>query len=33
MIVHNVTGLLLRYLLAAVVEAYSRGVLTPTRTP
>lgn len=33
MIVHDVTGLVLRALLAAVLDAHARGVLSPTRTP
>ena len=33
MIVHDVTGLLLSFLLGAVLHAHDRGVLTPERTP
>lgn len=33
MIVHSVTGLVLRFLMGAVLDAHARGVLTPTRTP
>ena len=33
MIVHTVTGLVLRFLLGAVLDAHERGVLTPVRTP
>lgn len=33
MIVHDVTGLELRLLLGAVLDACKRGVLTKTRTP
>lgn len=33
MIVHDITGLLLRLLLGAVLDAHERGVLTPARTP
>jgi len=33
MIVHDVTGMLLRFLMGAVLDAHERGVITPTRTP
>jgi len=33
MIVHDVTGMVLRFLLGAVLDAHERGVLTPARTP
>ena len=33
MIVHKVTGLVLRFILGAVLDAHERGVLTPARTP
>lgn len=33
MIVPTVTGLALRFLMGAVVDAHKRGVLSPTRTP
>jgi hypothetical protein len=33
MIVHSVTGLAIRYILAAVLDAHERGVLTPAQTP
>lgn len=33
MIVHSVTGLAIRCILAAILDAHERGILTPTRTP
>lgn len=33
MIVHDVTGLALRLLLGAVLDAHERGVLSPVHTP
>jgi hypothetical protein len=33
MTVHSLTGLSIRYILAAVLDAHERGVLTPTQTP
>lgn len=33
MIVHDVTGMVLRFLMGAVLDAHDRGVLTPDRTP
>jgi len=32
-IVHDVTGMVLRFLMGAVLDAHARGVLTPDRTP
>lgn len=33
MIVHDVTSLMLRFLLGAILDAHARGVLTPAQTP
>lgn len=33
MVVHTVTGLALRFILLAVLDAHKRGVLTPVQTP
>jgi len=33
MIVHSAAGLVLRFLMGAVLDAHKRGVLTPTKTP
>ncbi len=33
MIVHDATGMLLRFLFGAILDAHARGVLTPARTP
>lgn len=32
-IVHDVTSLMLRFLLGAILDAHARGVLTPVQTP